>query len=1093
VIRSILPSLRQAVSLGSLLALMLVPLVAVAQETTGAVRGEVTDSSSARVAEVRIELTNTETGTVYRQSSNMEGLYTFNLIPPGAYSIRASLPGFQTFTMSGIRVEVNRTTQVNLRLELGSVTEVVEVEATLAAIETATANVNTNVERKYVVDLPSASRNALGMAVMAPGVVLRNADSQVMNTTGASANVNGLRRTANVFYMDGSDNTGTFRNTALQFPNPEAVQEVQVSTASTSAEFGKQPGGIFNIVTRSGTNDLHGAGFFFFRNQNLNANTWDRNRSGAERPIDDQKQIGGVLGGPVIRNKTFFFGSGMVYRRNNPRFMNNRQVPTGALLSGDFSQFNRPLYHPDSGAPLPNNRIPASLLDPVAARLAERLPLVSNLGERLIWDFNEATQNHETLAKVDHNFSDKHQSNVSIMNTWGGSEEFTGLGNEIPTWGPVSVDSRQVTIAGRHVWTLSPNSVAQFRYTASQHIADRNNYAIQGTSLEDLGANFPLGSPNAIKHLPRINISDGFSASFGSISYFKQMNQRFGGTMSLIRGRHNIKFGIESQRSAVRQSLLSDRATFGFDGRSSSRPAVGNPQGIGVFGYAMADFVTGRSSAFSHIGTRDYNILNWSHFLFIQDEWRITPRLTLTPGLRYEFYQPPREIDGRASGFLQGHQSNQYPNAPVGLAFQGDAGVQMGFVRQDWTNFAPRLGIAWDVTGDGRTAIRAGGGLYFSYNSLQLPMWNSERVPWEPSANGGETLSLVNPWTTSRTIVYDRPPTPFSLNPNDFNYPARLVNLIGYDNNWHTPYTGQWTLSIEREIVQGVSVNAGYVANRGMHFWQSLEGNLPLWADNATLQNVEIRRPIPGFGAVDMMHSRTRSWYDSFQFSANTRRYKGLVTRLIYVYGKALAVEPEDRGSGGNLRPANPLNADGEKAEEGNRHTTRGFFVYDFPFVARSNSFLGRVLGNWQLSGTLEMQSRNRINATIGEDWNRDGVAGDRPDVTGPITYTSGTRDERMARFFDTSVFRNPSIRNTFGNLGRNAMWGAGMWRSDAALLKNFPMGESRFLQYRAEFYRVFNNNDLNNPNTNFRSVDFGRILNRSGNRTMQMGLRYVF
>ncbi|MDZ7636885.1 MAG: hypothetical protein U5J83_01290 [Bryobacterales bacterium] len=375
---------------------------------------------------------------------------------------------------------------------------------------------------------------------------------------------------------------------------------------------------------------------------------------------------------------------------------------------------------------------------------------------------------------------------------------------------------------------------------------------------------------------------------------------------------------------------------------------------------------------------------------------------------------------------------------------------------------------------------------------MNVPMWNSERIPWDPQANGGQTRSLVDPWGTSTTILYNAPPTPFSLDPNEFRYPSRIVNLLGYDPGWRTPYTAQWTLSIEREWARGVSITTGYVANRGLGFFQVFDGNVPLWAPNATLGNAEMRRPIPGYGIVEILQARTRSWHDSFQLSSNIRRFKGLVGRFTYVYGKSLAVEAEDRGQGGN-RPANPLNVDGEKGEFGNRHTMRAFAVYDIPLLNGSNSLAAKLLGNWQVSGSFTAQSGNRLNVELGEDWNLDLQPGDRPNVTGPISYTSGSDDQRMAQFFDKSVFVNPAIRNTFGDLGRNALVGPGSWDTDFALLKNFPFQEGRFLQYRAEFYNLFNNNNLSNPNTNMRSADFGRILNRFGNRTMQMGIRFVF
>jgi hypothetical protein len=1060
-------------------------------ETTGAVHGSVTDPSGAAIPAAEIELTNNATSVLYRAKTGSSGNYNFNAVPPGTYSIRAALEGFKTYTVTGVVVELNKSTQVNLRLDIGAVAESVEVSASATQIETAAPRIATNISEKLVIELPSANRNPLAVAELAPGVDLVRGASQVMNIEGATANVNGQRRSANVFYLDGSDNTGTFRNTALQFPNPDAVQEVQVTTASTSAEFGKQPGGIFNVITKSGTNDFHGTAFYFFRNKNLNANSWVRNQSGVERPDDNQKQAGGTIGGPILRNKTFFFTSFMAYRDKSPGFENTNQFPTEALLRGDFSQFNRPLYDPDTGAPLPGNQIPARLLDPVAKRLAELLPRASTFGQRFLYDYTDTVANQEWLGKIDHNFNSNHQASFSYLRTWGNAENFTNGSNDVPGWAPTTLDSQQDTISARYTWTMSPTMLLQGRFALARHLSDRDN-AVQGSTLADFGALWPDASTRANKYLPILNISDGFVATQGPFSLFDQENTRFAATLSWVRGTHNLRFGAESQRSAVQQVNLSDRTQFNFDGRSSSTPEGGRPTGVGVFGYAMADFLMGRSSSFQQRGIRDYNIYNWSHYFFVQDEWRITRRLTLSPGLRYEFYQPSREVNGRTSAFVLGHKSDQYPNAPVNMAFQGDSGIPTGFFRQDRNNFAPRLGLAWDVNGDGKTAIRAGLGIYYSFAAMNIPMWNAERTPWEPEASGGETTSLVDPWRTSRTIRYPAPPAPFSDNPNDFNYPSRIVSLLGYDGGWRTPYTTQWSLSIERQLVKGVSVQAAYVGNRGIGFFQVLDGNLPLWAPNATLQNVEARRPIAGYGLVEILHARSRSWYDSLQLTADVRRVAGLTARFTYVYGKNLAIEAEDRGQGGN-RPANPLNLDGEKAEFGRRQTARVFFVYDLPVFRDASGWLQRLAGGWQTSGAFSAGSGSRLDIQIGEDWNFDGQPGDRPDVLRPIEYTSGSRADRMAQFFDISGFANPGVRNTFGSLGRNALVGPGFWGADAALLKNFRFTEQRYFQFRAEAYNLFNHPNMDNPNTNMRSRDFGRILNLSGNRTMQIGLRFVF
>src|SRR3954451_8898002 len=314
-------------------------LVLHAADTTGSIQGTVVDPSAAALPGVQLELTNQTTNIVLVQKSDPSGHFVFNLVPPGAYNLRATATGFRPSVISSLQVEVNKTTRADLSMQMGVVTESVEVVASTSRIDTVSAQVSTNVARAYLTELPSSSRNTLSYAEMAPGVSIQNGDSQVMNIEGTYARVNGGRRGRNVFYLDGSDNTGSYRNSGLQFPNPEAVQEVNVSTSNTSAEFGKQPGGTFNVITKSGTNEFHGSGFYFFRNEVLNANSWSRNKSGTERPPALLKQGGATLGGPVRRNKTFFFASAMLYRDEANGFQSTVKFPTQAMLKGDFSQF----------------------------------------------------------------------------------------------------------------------------------------------------------------------------------------------------------------------------------------------------------------------------------------------------------------------------------------------------------------------------------------------------------------------------------------------------------------------------------------------------------------------------------------------------------------------------------------------------------------------------------------------------------------------------------------------------------------------------------------------------------------------------------
>ena len=1057
------------------------------QDITGSVQGTVTDQTGAAVPNAKVELANEQTNVVTTQTSDANGAYIFNLVPPGSYSVRVSSQGFQNAILSGVHVQVNRASRADVSLKVGGVTETVEVSAAVSRVDTVTAQISTTADTKLITELPSSSRSVLKFAELAPGVSLTSSDSQVMNIQGTGAAVNGNRSGRNVFYLDGSDNTASFRNSALQFPNPEAVQEVNIGTSNTSAEFGKQPGGVFNIITKSGTNEFHGSGFYFFTDSALNANSWARNRSGADRAPAELKQTGGTIGGPVLRDKMFFFGSYMNYRDQDAGFQNTVRFPTQAMLGGDFSQFPQQLYDPSTNQPLPGNIIPNRLIDPAAANLAKLFPTVANFDDRYVWAFTSPVNNNEVLGKLDYNISNNHSLMVSYFRTFGDQQIANTAGNgNVPAWGPQINDSSQHTGSVRHTWTASPTTLVQTKFAIARHIADRTQANI-GRNLSDFGAIWPDSQEGARKYLPRIQISQGLLAHQGFLSLFDQNNWRLGTTVSKIHGRHNIRFGGEAQKDTVAQFNDNDGAAFTFDGRSSS---LG--KGQNVFGYAMADYVMGRVATFSTSGILDYNLHNWAYFFFIQDEWKITNRLTLTPGLRYELYSPVGEANNKASAFLLGHQSDQYPNAPLNLAFLGDKGIPTGFTRQDKNNFAPRLGLAYDVAGNGRTVIRGGFGVYYMYNPMQIRMWNAEGNPWRPGAQGGEAL-LRDPWNTSQTVVYNTPPTPFNPDPAVFVYPPKLNNVVGFDNNFSTPYSLQWNVSAAHDFGGKVNVEAAYVGNRGRNLLQMLPGNYPAYGPGATLGNFENRRPIPGYGHVSIIHSRSRSWYDALQLTADTRLFKGLTSRLTYVYASNFNINDADPTGNSNQQTANPLNLDAEKAPDGPKQMFRAFYIYDVPLFTDASRLLGKVAGGWQIAGAVNVTSGDALDLVLGEDRNYDNTAGDRPNISGPLQRSSGGTEQGAAQWLaNTDVLTAPAI-GTFGNLSRNAVRGPGSWTADFSILKNFRFWEGKTLQYRAEAYNIFNHPNLGNPNLNMRNGDFNTIINRNGNRTMQMGFRFLF
>jgi hypothetical protein len=1063
-----------------------------AQQTTGAVNGQVLDSTGAPVPDTSLVLLNVATGAKAQLKSNGEGYFAFNFLAPGEYRLEVSQSGFQPQMINGVQVQVSRSTRVDVSLEVSAIMQAIEVVATAPAINTSNATVSTNVEARSVTELPNSSRNVLTFLQMAPGVQLTRDTPQMTNIEGSYARVNGGRSGSNVFSLDGSDNSGAFRNGSLQFPNPEAVQEVQVSTANTSAELGRQPGGIFNVVTKSGTNEFHGSGFYFFREKALNANQWARNRSGVERAPDNEKRAGGTLGGPIVKKRTFFFGSYMHFRDRQPGFRDTVRYMTDEMLRGNFSQFNRQIYDPDTFAPLANNQIPTRLIDPVASRISALFPRVANFGDRFVWQFQDTTRNDEWLGKVDHTFSEKHSISASYYTVWGSNVQPGAAAS--PDFGPVQLESRQHTVSTRYTWVLRENMLWQSRYSMARHTSSRTNDAAAGRTIEDFGALWPLAAPNAKKQLPTINVSDGFSGTPGILSDFTQPNHTLDSALTWTIGAHNLKMGMEIRRSSVRQLQDGDPSTFNFDGRASSRVGGGLPSGQGVFGYSAADYLMGRVSTFSQTGIRDYDIFNWMSSVFVQDEWRVSRKLTVSPGLRFEYYQPAEETKGRLSSFLPDHRSSQYPNAPRGLAFPGDQGFEPGGFKPVWTNWAPRLGTAYDVLGNGTLAVRAGFGVYFSQIPMQSKMAIAEQTPWNPSASGGETLNWTDPWRTSRLVRYTAPPTPFATDITNFVYPPRIA-LVGFLQDTPTPYTLQWNFSVQQSVTKAVTVEAAYIGNRGKHFLQTYDYNFARWTDNATTGNINARRPLAEYASTRQLLPRGNSWYDALQLTANLRKSNQFSSRVIYTFGKSFSTVRDDIGFGPDTAQAwgNPLNLEGEKMELAPRHTFRYFGLYELPLLRNSRSLAGKLLGQWQLSGIFTVTSGEPLDVRLGDDWNIDGINGDRPNQLTPVRYTTGTDDERMRQFFDPSAFARPATRNTFGSARRHAMFGPGAWSTNLAMLKRFSLREQSYFELRVEAYNWMNHPLLGTPNTTLNSVDYTRILAKGGNRTMQVGLRYIF
>lgn len=1153
------------------------PVLTLAQ-STGAVEGSVRDPSSAFVAGAKLTLTNTATGVAQNTVSQNSGEYHFDYLNPGTYSLQVVTAGFKTARVEGIVVEVGKTTSVNVSLQLGQVNQQVTVTSTTdkVLVDTVDAEVSTNVPRAFIDELPTLSRDALAYADMAPGVTINvqataGAAASLCITCGTTANINGAREGRSDYYMDGTDNVGSYRNYSLQFPNPDAIQEVQVSTANTSPEYGRQMGGAINVITKSGTNQFHGDAFFFFRPKFLDANDAGNDYYSIPKVADHLKEWGGTLGGPIIKNKTFFFASYQRFTDSTENIQNGVQPGTPAMMQGDFGGLLSPtptsnlapvqLYDPNcpgQTCPVPGNNLityisPAtkqSLLNPVGLALGNLLPTVANYGDHFVWAYQKPLVNNEILGKVDHNFNDANHLSVSLFRTWG-TQTLPGLQNDwgnAPNWGPELDTTNQNSLAVRHTWTISSNKVLESAFDLAVFNADRGQTKL-GKDLSDFGAeNVPLTAVGARKYLPQLYFN-GLSAADGWLSKFNQHNYRFGSTVTWIHDKHDLKFGVNFQHNAVIQYNDQDTGGIAFSGAFATGVFGTNNCCPVDTGSGLADLLMGLASpnyngngigsGFQQSGILDYDVHNWNYYFFAQDAWKVSPRLTLTPGLRYEIYQPVGENNNKIAAFVPGFQSTLYPNAPLGYAFSGDPGIPSGLYNIDYTDVAPRLGIAWDPKGDSRTAIRAGIGVFYSASPLQLNMLTAEQPPWHPSAQCTTTL-VSNPWLECNAPgapggqSFSSPPTPFSVSSQSLgalNWAQSIgtVGAVGYAPNFKTPYSIQWNISVQHTLPHNITFSTGYVGNHGTRENENIPINYARYSSTATLDpaNVLSRQPYSnppyvyaGTGAPIYSNGLIQqtvgaeNYYDGWQSTLEMRTFRSLQLRASYEYARGRTNDENSDINDSSTNVADPVHPFSEWGEYLIRNTFKAFYLWNAPSFPARDRMLNKIAGGWRFSGDLHVYSGFPQNVTLGYDWAYDGLGTERPDLVGQVHYVHQISQQGFIQYLDLgSTNGQPGQANgypiaqrgpfvlpgggtnhaVYGNTPLNYVFLPGNWTADLALLKDFHITERQYFEFRLESTNLFNHPVWGSLDSTYTDTTFGQLTYPYGSRLMQVGLKYYF
>jgi hypothetical protein len=1110
--------------------LVLSPLAHAQAVSIAQVSGRVMDPSGAAIPNAPIQMTAAETGIVHQAVSDAQGAFSFPSLPIGAYTLEVTAPGFETYVQSGIVLRVNDAPQINVAMQVGSLNEKVEVKADVAMVQTQQNMVSQVMDEERIVKLPLNGRDPTQLITISGAAVNHSDGTNTGNKsfyTSQSIAIAGSAGNTTNYLLDGGDNNDSFTNVNMPFPFPDALAEFSVETSVLPARNGLHPGGLVNAVTRSGSNQWHGSLFEFVRNGDVNA----INYFAVAQDSLKRNQFGGTFGGRIIRDKLFFFGGIQeTIVRQNPSG-STAFIPTTAALNGDFSAIDsascqssgkaRAITDPTTGKPLPNDYIDPSRFDPAAVALMKYLPISSastcghiSYGVPVIYNARQYVTRVDWTVNSKHSLYGRYlQDNYDQPAPWNPANILytTTLG----------VQQRPQTFVLGETYAINPTTLNSFHSTFGRKFVARFPNS-KGIDPADLGVQNIWTPPLATDNL-QVAVTGDFTTGGSGYSKWGVNSFQQADDLDLTRGKHQIAFGADLIRSQDNQNdEYNDSGTFSFNGQYSNEP--------------LLDFLTGTMNSFTQTLQQDYSYRQTLIELYGQDTIRITPRLVANVGLRWEPTLPPHDYFNRGSvfslqGYAEGQVSSVFPNAPPGQYFYGDPGVTKSFTSDHWLNLSPRVGLVFDPKGDGKTAIKVGGGILFdSIGTFLTYRVTGQNAPWGVTVtNSSGPYQFDNPWST----VPGGNPFPLSLfPPHNTTFPLSATDTF-LPPKMLPPTLETWNLGIQHQFGQNWIASITYLGNETSHLLIGNElnpavyipgtynssnpnscGALPTKPANgaacSSTGNTQARRAFtlinPSFGkyfsATDYPLNGISANYEGVLASLEHRLAENYTILLNYTHSRCNGVVPVTSLGGPTIQNPSAPRADYGPCSYDVPNLFNASVVYFSHFSGHGRP-LSYLLSDWQIAPLMRYETGFPINPLSGRDNSLTGIGLDRPSlVAGQPLYSSSARSSSLFQWINPGRFVQ-NATGTFGNAGHYSMRTPSYFDVDAAVSRVFRVGEGFNLEARVESFNTTNHPNFGGPtpstgvslgqNPTLSSSSFGRITTAGDPRILQGAIKFTF